>query len=191
MCARDVSLSDLELARNLSLVLSGLSAPEASTETDGNSRYVRFSAARIQGRPAPAQAATPKPTEPAIEPFEPTRFDSWETLLEWCLGQFPARVAFVVEPEGFVIATWGSWSFSHLEGVGPLLLDINARSSEIEEDARPAFFALQLESHWLNALVIRREGMGDFIVGFFGPEMASGSERTNIKRQIQHNIDNL
>ena len=155
--------------------------------------YTRFSAAHFRAEPAavaspPATAEVPVPDLPAPEPM---RFESWEALLDWCLGIYAAQSAFVVEPEGFVIAHRGSWSLGHLEGVGPQLLTLTQSAREIEEGGRVRFVSFEFESFWLTGVITKREGMGDFIVAFLGEQRMTGQARELIHDQVLHNLDHL
>jgi hypothetical protein len=118
-------------------------------------------------------------------------FTSWESLLDWCLEVYPARVGFVVEPEGFVIAHAGDWSLGHLEGVGPQLITVAEQVREIEDAGAMRFFALRFESYWLTGVAARRDGMGVFVVAFLGAQPMDPDVQVSIQAQVEHNLGHL
>jgi hypothetical protein len=119
------------------------------------------------------------------------RIATWEELLDWCMELHPSTVAFVVEPQGFVIASRGSWSFSHLEGIGPQLISITGMARELGENGSARTVSLQLESFWLSGLVVPRSDMGEFIIAFIGESPLEVSTRDLLDAQARFNIDHL
>jgi hypothetical protein len=191
MSNREEILSDLDQARILSQSLSGGGGIAPIIDEDED-RFISFSAASLQGRLTPP----PPPSDLELDTAGPLttellRFDTWEELLDWCLELFPAQAAFVVGPEGFVIANRGGWELAQLEGIGPQMLTLSERARELEESGHIRFLAFQLESFWLAGLCTRHEEMGDFILGFAGAQLMSSNLRAAIFSQLQHNLHHL
>lgn len=192
MSSRDGNSSDLERARTLSRRLSGES--DAPAPSAPPTRFVRFSnrlpprAARAaDAAPAPSPVpAAPKPLPPA-----PASFESWDALLGWCLEVTRAKAAFVVDPEGFVIAHRGDWRFEHLEAVGSQLLDVKERAERIEQAGSAKLIALELESFSLSGMVFALEGGGAMLVGFIDSKELGREAQKAIAAQVAKDLDRL
>jgi hypothetical protein len=188
MSSRDGNSSDLERARALSRRLSGES--EAPAPSAPQTRFVRFSN-RSPPRAASAPAPSPVPAAPKPLPPAPASFESWDALLGWCLEVARAKAAFVVDPEGFVIAHRGDWRFEHLEAVGSQLLDVKERAERIEQAGSAKIIALELESFSLSGMVFALEGGGAMLVGFIDPKELGREAQKAIAAQVAKDLDRL
>jgi hypothetical protein len=192
MSSRDGNSSDLERARALSRRLSGES--EAPAPNPPQTRFVRFSnrpTARAASPPAAAPAPSPAPAAPKPLPPSPASFESWDALLGWCLELARAKAAFVVDPEGFVIAHCGDWKFEHLEAVGSQLLDVKERAERIEQAGSAKLIALELESFSLSGMVFVLKGGGAMLVGFIDSKELGREAQRAIAAQVAKDLDRL
>ncbi len=199
MSSRAVNSSDLERARALSRRLAGeSSAPAPSAPPKG---FVRFAGRAAPPRsamapagsaaPAPvpvsvAAAAAPKPLPPA-----PATFANWDAVLAWCLDVAQAKAAFVVDPEGFVIAHRGDWRFEDLEAVGSQLLDVKERAERIEQAGGVRLIALELESFSLSGMILSLQDGGAMLVGFVDAKELGREGQKAIAAQITKNVERL
>jgi hypothetical protein len=188
MSNRDVSSSDLERARAFSRRLAGeSSAPTPKEEKAGFTRFAnRFEARapRPESSPAVAPAQTPLAAKPST-------YASWDALLAWCLEVTSSRAAFVVDPEGFVIAHCGDWKFENLEALGSQLLDVKERAERIEQGGNARLIALELESFSLNGMIFSLKDRGTMLVGFIDAKELGREVQKAIDAQVRHNVDHL
>jgi hypothetical protein len=191
MSSRDVNSSDIERARALSRRLAGeRNAPAPSEPKEGFVRFAnRFQSRANQPAPAPAAAAAPaaKPIPEALVSCE-----NWDAMLAWCLEASGAKAAFVVDPEGFVIAHRGNWKFENLEAVGSQLLDVKERAERIEQGGGAKLIGLELESFSLNGMIFPLKGGGGaMLVGFIDAKELGREAQRAIATQVGHNLDRL
>ncbi len=188
MSSRDANSSDLERARGLSRRLaSETSAAAPGAQTAGFVRFAnRFQARASKPETAPALAQAPKPLA-----AKPSNWASWDALLAWCLEVTRSKAAFVVDPEGFVIAHCGDWKFENLEAVGSQLLDVKERAERIEQGGSAKLIALELESFTLNGMVFPLKDRGAMLVGFIDAKELGRELQKAIDAQVSHNLDHL
>lgn len=197
MSSRDVNSSDLERARALSRRLSGESGgPAPSAPAAGFVRFANRSpprTARAAAAPSPASASASAPiaAAPKPHPAAPASFASWDALLAWCLEVAQAKAAFVVDPEGFVIAHCGDWKFEDLEAVGSQLLDVKERAERIEQAGSAKLIALELESFSLSGMIFSLQGDGAMLVGFVDAKELGKEAQKAIAGQVMKNLERL
>lgn len=122
----------------------------------------------------------------------PMDLDSWEVLLAWSLELCRARGGFVVDPQGFVVATRGNVPANQFEGLGAELAYAMEQLDRIDPDAGALqTLELQFSSRRLLAVRAHREGVGSFVVGFVGARPLADEVRTVIMRQLSHSLEQL
>ncbi len=170
------SSDDLEQARRLTRALRGGSAPAASEAQPG---YVRFAAPRPATPPPPpppvptAAAAPPVPPAPAAPrqlQKAPEGFGSagWNKLLGECLAVSGAESAFVMDPQGLVVACQGARSAVELEAVGSRLMLALEQADAIEGGPSGLSVSLESEKGTLWGARLSQEG-GPLLLGLFVP----------------------
>ena len=187
---RDASFSDLDLARSLSKRLTGEDRGAARETDDLQGQFVKF-----EKRTVPATAAAPFPEAAAAPPVELSEnlleeFYSWDDLLSWVRFFKPCQVAFVVDPEGFVIAKNGDRSLEELEGIGAQFQVVADEATRIEDGAATAL-CLKLTGSWLSGLRFSRDGSGKFLFCVIADEPLSRDIRSALSAQVVHNIHRL
>jgi hypothetical protein len=129
-----VNWSERDLAQELSRTLRGGSSGSGTTEPRDDD-YVQFSAARFWA--GDVVEARPAPSPQRIE-INAEGFSEWEALLGWCLDVSQAKTIFVMDSQGFLIDTQGSWSYEDVEAVGTQLMVTLEQADRMELGGRRA-----------------------------------------------------
>jgi hypothetical protein len=183
MSRRSATSSDLELARALSLRLSGGRA-EGQPGAPAAQGYVHFA-------PSPPAPAT-MPGQPEGLTIELKRFETWDRLLDWCLSLTRATTAFVMDPEGFAIAHRGALSDEEIQGVGSQLMVAMSQADRLEHPGTPALsVCVEFEVFWVTGLRLAAEGRGAFTMGFIASGPVDLETRDAIRLQATHNLEHL
>ena len=145
--------SDLELARRLSGIL--IRGDESSSQTGGGYLADRCVALRRRSS-APTRPhlgshrSHTESTASLLEP--PVDLDSWDLLLDWAMEISRARAAFIVDSQGFVIASRGNPSSEGVVGLGAELCYIMDQVTEMDVDSGTVMsLELQFEAKRLTA----------------------------------------
>jgi hypothetical protein len=179
------SLSDIDHARALSRRLTGLAQGGAGGELPGAS-YVRFDAQQeLRLEPRRLSGA------PSL-PGEPDDMESWDALLDWCLGLTRAVAAFVVDPEGFVLGGRGMIDEDQLEGTGAELSYIMQQVDAINPQAGP-LKSMELEFGDLRIVGIRSDmpQARGFVLGFVDSQHISEELSRALFQQLAHSLPEL
>ncbi len=126
--------SERDAARDLSRGLRGERVVPAAAVLR-EERYVKFSASRFW---AGGVAMPPPPARDAEIPVHPGGFSDWDTLLTWCLNTSEASTVFVMDWQGFLIETAGSWSYEEVEAAGTQLMVTLEQADRMEPGGRAA-----------------------------------------------------
>jgi hypothetical protein len=122
----------------------------------------------------------------------PLELESWEVFLAWSLELCRARAGFVVDPQGFVVATRGNVPTDHFDGLGAELAYAMEQLDRIDAEAGSLLsIELQFASRRLMAMRASKESVGSFVVGYVGSRPLGDDIRTAITRQVTHSLDRL
>ncbi len=186
-----VSSFDLAIARELSEVLAG-SVNARSAAPLRLTRARRTAVDRVETATpvtSPVPGAQTAIVDVHAAPFD---FESWEVFLAWSLELCRARAGFVVDAQGFVVATRGNVPTNQFEGLGAELSYAMEQLSRIDVEAGSLLtMELQFASRRLLAIQVVGEGAGSFVVGFVGPRPLSDEVRGAIMRQLAHSVARL
>ncbi len=139
---------------------------------------------------APPAAAAPGPVLDLHAP--PLELESWEAFLAWSLELCRARAGFVVDPQGFVVATRGNVPTDHFDGLGAELAYAMEQLDRIDAEAGSLLsIELQFASRRLMAMRVAKEAKGSFVIGYVGSRPLGDEIRTAITRQVAHSLDRL
>jgi hypothetical protein len=176
-----VNSSDLATARALTLRLAGRGPFPADHDGCGPS-------SSEPGRErAPAIAAAPPPV-----PSVPEEFQSWEVLLAWALELCRSHAAFVVDGQGFVIASRGNTPADGFDGVGAELCFGMEQLDRIDPAAGTLeTMQLHFEGHMLVGMKVRDEAVGTFILGLVGSRSLPDAVRQAVLRQARYTLPHL
>lgn len=184
MSNRAASSSDLDLARILSQRLVSRAAPAPGPREAPAVPFVSFTAIG----PA-AQVLAPAPV---VVAGESQRFESLDELLGWAMELTASSSAFVMDPEGFAIATGGSLGGEDAQAVGAQLMVTMAEADRVEHPGSPALaVAVDYASSTLTGLRVEREAGQVFTVGFLAPQTPSPQQRAAVCAQVAHNLGHL
>jgi hypothetical protein len=183
-----VNWSDLADAGTLSraLIEREPRPPEASAAA---ASYARFPA-QPAARPAVAPGSAAPPATTASP--QPLTLDSWEVFLAWSLELTRARASFVVDSQGFVIASRGNVPADGFEGIGAELCYAMDQLYKIDPQAGPLrLIELQFESSRLIGVRTDAGDLGTILVGFQGARSVTDDVRDAIVRQLVHSLPGL
>lgn len=184
MSNRAASSSDLDLARVLSQRLVGRAAPAAAPARTPPVPFVSFAAL---GPAAGAQAPAPAAVAP-----EPRRFESLDELLQWAIELTSSSSAFVMDPEGFAIATRGVLVGEDAQAVGAQLMVTMAEADRAEHPGTPALaLTVDYASSTLTGLRVEREAGQVFTIGFVAASPPTPQQREVVCAQVAHNLGHL
>lgn len=171
---RSGNLSDIDLARQLSRRLTGLAAGAPATGKPLPAPgYQPFRIAAKEAATAPPVTVQPEqPADPFLveaepAPAPPKPVTSWEEFLAWSLELAGGRAAFVVDSQGFVIASRGRIPDDGFEAVGAELCLAMEQLDRLDQDAG-ILHAIELvfQNHRIIGMRGHDEERGTFVVGF-------------------------
>jgi hypothetical protein len=146
----------------------------------------------VQVETQPAPTARPEPPPVVDLHAAPLELESWEVFLAWSLELCRARAGFVVDPQGFVVATRGNVPANQFAGLGAEMAYAMEQLDRIDvESGSLLTLELQFASRRLLAVRVARNGSGSFVVGFVGARPLADEVRAAIMRQLAYSVDRL
>lgn len=193
MSDRSVNSYDLNEAR---LILSALAPTPSSSETvAGEPMYVRLAVSA-----SPASGASNQEPVAAVAPADfaeeidtsSQKFSSWEACLTWCLQAVRAEAAFVVDSQGFIIASRGRVPGQGFEGAGAELVCSVEQLERIEPEAgRLQWVDLDFDKRRIVGFITPSESAEYYAIGLIGPDPGYHAVKQVFARQIIDNLPNL
>jgi hypothetical protein len=198
MTDRNASLYNLQNAKQmLTALLPKKREAVRQEETIETAGYVRL-ASKVSPR---AQAQAPLPAVPVSDGSEqapetslptPEKFTAWEDCVAWCMQVMRAEAAFVVDSQGFIIATRGRVPSHGFECTGAELVYSMDQLERIDPEAGKLFWIdLDYDKHRLVGFVTPAEDMEYFIIGLVEPDPSYNSIKHTISRQIIESLPNM
>jgi hypothetical protein len=195
---RSVNSYDLKDAQQILTTL----APSTGTATrqkpvsGSTPEYLRLSneflsqkASRVSVQPIGDPKATPAA---GIENIEPQNFTSWESCIAWCMSTIRAEAAFVVDSQGFIIASRGRVPSQGFEGTGAELVCSVEQLERVAPDAGKLLWVdLDFDKRRVVAFITPSESAEYYVVGFIAPDSAFYSLKQHITNQIIDNLPHL
>ena len=115
----------------------------------------------------------------------PEKFTSWEDCIAWCMELLGAEAAFVVDSQGFIIATRGLVPAHGFECTGAELVYSMDQLERIDSEAgKLSWIDLDYDKHRLVGFVTPGDATEYFIVGIIGPDSSYNSYKNTISFQI-------
>ncbi len=137
--------------------------------------------------PEEAKAAVSEEPEPA-----PQKFDSWENCIAWCMSATRAEAAFVVDSQGFVIASRGRIPSQGFEGAGAEMICSIEQLERIAPDAGKVLCVdMDFDKRRIVGFVASAEETAPYVVGLVAPEPLRFETKHRITQQIVENLPNL
>jgi hypothetical protein len=122
----------------------------------------------------------------------PLDLETWEVFLAWGLELCRARAGFVVDPQGFVVATRGNVPDDQFGGLGAEIAYAMEQLDRIDTEAGSLLAVeLQFASRRLMAIRLAKEGVGSIVIGFVGSRPLVDEVREALLRQATHSLDQL
>jgi len=194
---RSVNSYDLKDAQQILTTL----APSTGTAnrqrpvSDSTPVYLRLSdvslsqkASRAAVQPVEASKAATTTTEN----IQPQNFTSWESCIAWCMSTIRAEAAFVVDSQGFIIASRGRVPSQGFEGTGAELVCSVEQLERVAPDAGKLLWVdLDFDKRRVVAFITPSESPEYYVVGFISPDSAFYSLKQSITNQIIDNLPHL
>jgi hypothetical protein len=194
---RSVNSYDLKDAQQILTTL----APSTGAATRQRSvpastpEYLRFpndfssqKASRISVQPS----SEPKGPTAAAENIQPQNFTSWESCIAWCMSTIRAEAAFVVDSQGFIIASRGRVPSQGFEGTGAELVCSVEQLERVAPDAGKLLWVdLDFDKRRVVAFITPSDSSEYYVVGFIAPDSAFYSLKQSITNQIIDNLPHL
>jgi hypothetical protein len=193
---RSVNSYDLKQAQQiLSSLAPVATSPQGAEVSHESPVYLRLSKESLPQKSAPVTAPpTDTPKDAATSPIDmqPQKFTSWEGCLSWCIGLTRAEAAFVVDSQGFIIASRGRVPGYGFEGTGAEMVCSVDQLERIAPDAgKLLWIDLDFDKRRIVGFVTPEQNSQYYVVGFIGPEPAYHSIKHYITNQIIENLPNL
>ena len=124
--------------------------------------------------------------------LQPENFDSWETCIAWCMSLTRAEAAFVVDPQGFVIASRGRIPSQGFEGAGAELVCSIEQIERVAPDAGKILcIDVDFDKRKIVGFVAASDNATPYVVGLVAPEPLRIEAKQKITQQIVNNLPNL
>jgi hypothetical protein len=120
------------------------------------------------------------------------KFDSWEGCIAWCMSSTRAEAAFVVDSQGFVIASRGRVPSHGFEGAGAELICSIEQLERIAPDAGNIICVdVDYDKRKIVGFVATAEDSSLFVVGLVAPEPMHLGIKQKLTQQIVDNLPNM
>lgn len=166
---------------------SDLSA--ASVLSRALSRRSSASGAEAPARPAYVRIARPAPEPTTGLPAPSPEIGTWEAFLAWSLELTRAHAGFVVDSQGFVIASRGNVPKDGFEGIGAELCYAMDQLWRINPAGGPLrLLELQFEANRIIGIRVDAPGLGTVLVGFQGTRSLADETRDSLIRLLGRSL---
>jgi hypothetical protein len=160
----------------------------------GNPNYSNLSTSNLVQRVRPidtmdevVKANVDEEPEPVLQ-----KFDSWENCIAWCMSSTRAEAAFVVDSQGFVIASRGRIPSQGFEGAGAeLICSIEQLERIAPEAGRILCVDMDFDKRRIVGFVAFSNETTPYVVGLVAPEPLRNETKLKITQQIVNNLPNL
>jgi hypothetical protein len=193
MTDRNANSYDLHYARQvLARLLPKKPSGGESKNIEATSAYTRLTrkASSPPGVPSSTGAETAvQDAPPAATPAAPEKFTCWEDCIAWCMQATRAEAAFVVDSQGFVIATRGRIPAHGFECTGAELVYAMDQLERIDPEAGNLLWIdLDYHKRRLVGFVTPAQESEYFVVGMVGPDASYNAHKNTIARQVVENL---
>lgn len=146
----------------------------------------------IQDKPV----VSPEPGKLTISDEKPDEsqqtFDSWESSIAWCMSMSKAEAAFVVDSQGFVIASRGRIPGQGFEGTGAEMVCLLEQLERVAPDAgKISCIDMEFDKKRIFGAVAAADGPDFYVVGLVSPEPMNHKSKQRIIQQIIRNLPNM
>jgi len=193
---RSVNSYDLKDAQQILTTLAPATGASARQRpvSDSAPEYLRLSnefssqkASRISVQPSEEPKAAA-----AAENVQPQNFTSWESCIAWCMSTIRAEAAFVVDSQGFIIASRGRVPSQGFEGTGAELVCSVEQLERVAPDAGKLLWVdLDFDKRRVVAFITPSETSEYYVIGFVAPDSSFHSLKQHVTNQIIDNLPHL
>lgn len=125
-------------------------------------------------------------------PTPPQEFNDWESCIAWCINITRAEAAFVVDSQGFIIATRGRIPGHGFECTGAEMIYAMDQLERIDPEAgKLLWIDLDFNKRRLVGFVTPAEETAYFIVGLVGPEASYNASKNLISKHIIESLPKM
>jgi hypothetical protein len=119
-------------------------------------------------------------------------FNSWEACIAWCMNATKAEASFVVDSQGFVIASRGRIPSQGFEGAGAELICSIEQLERIAPDAGTIrCIDVDFDRRRMVGFVASTENTPQYVVGLVAPEPLLFDVKLKISRHMVANLPNM
>ena len=119
-------------------------------------------------------------------------FDSWESSIAWCMSMSKAEAAFVVDSQGFVIASRGRIPGQGFEGTGAEMVCLLEQLERVAPDAgRISCIDMEFDKKRIFGAIAATDEQDFYVVGLVSPEPMNHMSKQRIIQQIVRNLPNM
>ncbi|HTP65531.1 MAG TPA: hypothetical protein VMJ66_09090 [Geobacteraceae bacterium] len=193
--ANSFDLLQAQQLLNILIPGKGSAAKEKPVRWDAP-RYTSLSAGNVVRPVRKVETPVEEPVEESVaEPLpemDSQKFDSWEECIAWCMSATRAEAAFVVDSQGFVIASRGRIPSHGFEGAGAELICSIEQLERIAPDAGKILCVdMDFDKRRIVGFVAAAEEAPPYVVGLVAPEPLRAEAKNRITQQIVDNLHNL
>jgi hypothetical protein len=191
--ANSYDLLQAQQLLNILVPKAGSAAKEKPVQLDAPN-YSRLSTGELpqiatQSRTTDVVENVPVADEPEIVM---QRFDSWESCIALCMSSTRAEAAFVVDSQGFVIASRGRVPSQGFEGAGAELICSIEQLERVAPDAGKILcIDVDFDKRRIVGFVATSQDTPPYVVGLVAPEPLRMEVKHKITRLILGNLPNL
>ncbi|MDY0260887.1 hypothetical protein [Syntrophotalea acetylenica] len=193
---RNVNSYNLSYARQLLDAMAPTRKPASKIDQPTDTRpYVRLMPVQKPGNgeqaTRPTETVSAEKTRPAFtEPSE--NFPDWESCIAWCIGITSAEAAFVVDSQGFIIATRGRIPSHGFECTGAELVFTMDQLERIDPEAgKLLWIDLDFNQRRLVGFITPVQNNEYFIVGLVAPDPAYNILKPSISKHIVKSLPSM
>ena len=183
-----------------------MSAPSEAYSELASARDLSARLAVEPNRPLPARAAAPgfvtfaaipsRPTESAspkaVPVIRPEGIHDWDELLRWGLEACEATAVFVLDSQGFVIATVGAWEYDRVEATGTQLSVALEHADHVAPaEGRCQFLCLRAGELWVTAWRVPPDSGDPVMVAVISPAPLSEARSQALLAQVVASLPHL
>jgi hypothetical protein len=196
MTDRNASSYDLKDAKEiLATLMPKKPDADGKGEAGPTHSYLRLSPkdlSRPQGPPLADSGSAGTETALGESLPAPEKFTAWEDCIAWCMQAMRAEAAFVVDSQGFIIATRGRVPAQGFECTGAELVYAMDQLERIDPEAGKLYWIdLDYDKHRLIGFVTPLEGAEYFIVGMIAPDSSYNAMKHKVSRQIIESLPTM
>ena len=169
--------------------------PQAPILPEGGQSFLRLSrqsppAVKAYPQSMPARPAAGADREDKL--LLPPHFSTWEGCISWCMEVTRSEAAFVVDSQGFIIASRGRIPGWGIECTGAEMVCAVESLERIDPDAGKLIWVdLDFDRRRIVGFVAPAENEEYFVVGFLSPDPAYYSHKQTILRQIIESLPTI